>query len=453
MKRVKVHATLGPTSSSEATISEMIKAGADGFRINFSHASCEEALKTINIIRKASSEIGKPVSIRMDLAGPKIRVGSIENDEAYLADGAEFILSGRQFIGNKDAASITYSTLAKDVSKGQRILLADGSIELVVKDINDLDITCEVVSGGILKSRKGVNIPRANLQIDFLTSKDIQDMEFGVKNGVDYVTLSFVKKAEDVLRVKQMVRDMGADTPIITKIETAEAVENIDAILEVTDGISIARGDLGVEWGIEELPLINKLIVQKSLRDKKFVMMGAQTLMSMIDNPYPTRAEVTDVVNSILDGVDVINLSDETAVGKHPVEVIKVLERIICKVESALLHPEKHPYTKIYSEHKAFYDTLTTNLTPGMGDYQYLVLPISSYEELTAIRKNTTGTIIFACTDSEVLANRMASFRGVVPMLFPNTKQKNDLLSKGLDRIKDKYRIDEKELLILKIIN
>lgn len=448
MKRVKVHATLGPASRSERVIRELILAGADGFRVNFSHASHEEGLETIKTVRRVSSELGKPVSIRQDLAGPKIRVGTIKNDQACLEEGKIFILTGDTVLGDENRATITYSELASDISPGQRILLADGSLELRAEEIKGSDVVCRVVTGGVLKSRKGVNLPRAKLNVSFLTPKDIKDMEFGIAHGVDFITLSFVKKAEEVLRVKQMINERGADTPVITKIETAEGVENFDEILSATDGISIARGDLGVEWEFEELPLITKILLNKCSRCKKFAMIGAQAMMSMINSPSPSRADVTDIVNSVLDGADVINFSDETAVGNYPVEVVKTVSRIIEKVESVVTRPGDHPYTDFYSRNQSYLSSFSRNLLPGLGDVDYAIMPVERWEEAECIRKNTTGMLIFACTASETLANRLATYRGLVPILVTGKGNKDTILGQGLEKVKQ-LKIPSSRLFIL----
>jgi len=336
-KRTKIVATLGPASSNEKVLKKMVEAGLDVVRLNMSHGTHKEHKERIALIRKVEREVGRPLPILIDLCGPKIRIGKIEKEPLYLHRGDLITLT----TGNPEKGKITvnYPNLHKEVRKGETILLADGTFRLKIREVKGKDIICEVIVGGPLTSHKGVNLPHSKLSVPALTEKDRKDVLFGVKNGVDIIALSFVRKAEDVLELKELLKSLGRDIPVIAKVEKPEAVKNIDSIISVADGIMVARGDLGVELPLERVPVIQKQIIRKANEAGKPVITATQMLRSMVDLPVPTRAEVTDIANAVLDGTDALMLSEETAVGKYPVRVVKTMAKIATEAEK--IYPYK----------------------------------------------------------------------------------------------------------------
>ncbi|PKP54953.1 pyruvate kinase, partial [Candidatus Atribacteria bacterium HGW-Atribacteria-1] len=345
MIKTKIVCTIGPASNSYEKIEKLIQEGMDVARLNFSHGSYEKHRQVIENIRRASLKTNKSVAILQDLGGPKIRVGKIEKESILLKEGSSFILTNREVPGDEQGVSITLPSLPQKVKKGDCIFLADGTLELKVKELTPTDIICKIVRGGELTSRKGINIPNISMDIPSLTEKDYQDILFGIKNKVDFIGLSFTRNAEDVLRARKILKENGAeDISLIAKIEKKEAIDNLKEIIEVSDGIMIARGDLGVEIPLENVPLVQKDIIKRCNLAGKPVITATQMLMSMVSGPRPTRAEVTDVANAILDGTDAIMLSEETAVGNYPLEAVEIMNKIALRVEKAI------DYKKILSE-------------------------------------------------------------------------------------------------------
>ncbi len=338
MRKTKIIATVGPASDSSEVLKSLIKAGMNVARLNFSHGTPETHRKTIEKIRRIARELDKPVAILQDLPGPKIRVGELPTEGVLLKPGAEFTLTSRQIAGSENGVSISYAGLSGDVRSGQRILLADGALELEVLGVQDADIRCRVVTGGVLTSRKGVNVPSGNLSLDPLTDRDIELLKFGLGAGVDIVALSFVRCCDEIKRAREIMGESGRTVPIIAKIERKEALDNIDDILEAADGIMVARGDLGVEIPLEQVPGIQKSLIHQSNQRGKSVITATQMLRSMVDSNRPTRAEVTDVANAVLDGTDAVMLSEESAVGRYPEESVRCMVRIIQEAEKGFPH-------------------------------------------------------------------------------------------------------------------
>jgi pyruvate kinase len=330
--KTKIVATVGPASNSKEMLRALIKEGVDVFRLNFSHGTHEDHLKVINCVRELNKEMGSTVCLLQDLQGPKIRVQMME-DGVELERGQEFIITSRELLGNKEIASTSYKGLPTDVAKGDVILIDDGKIELKVTEVRDIDVVTEVVYGGPLKSRKGINLPFTKVSASSLTDKDLEDLHFGLEHKVDWVALSFVRKAADIHYLRGIIDEKGAETRIIAKIEKPEALSNIDDIIEATDGVMVARGDLGVEIWMEEVPMVQKMLIEKCNKLAKPVIVATQMMESMIENPRPTRAETNDVANAVMDGADALMLSAETAAGKYPLEVIRSMVRTITSVE------------------------------------------------------------------------------------------------------------------------
>ncbi|HKO13182.1 MAG TPA: pyruvate kinase, partial [Acidobacteriaceae bacterium] len=334
-RRAKIVATLGPASSTESVFRELVRAGLDVARLNFSHGTHPEKLKLIEMVRKVSREEGKSVCILGDLQGPKIRTGRLKNRiPVQLKAGQRLTITPRDILGTSTVIATTFPTLAENLEAGARILLSDGLIELRVVDVPGEDVECEVINGGMLGEHKGINLPGIPVRVPSLTDKDEEDLEFGMKHGVDAIAVSFVRTAEDVRHVKYRVAALGMETWIIAKLEKPQAIENLEAILESADGVMVARGDLGVEMPPEKVPAIQKHVIRRASEYRKPVITATQMLESMIENPRPTRAEASDVANAIYDGTDAVMLSAETAAGKYPVEAVKMMAKIVSETEA-----------------------------------------------------------------------------------------------------------------------
>lgn len=340
--RTKIVCTIGPSSESEEVLEQLIKEGMSVARLNFSHGSIPEHKIKIDRIKKVRDKLKRPVAIMFDTKGPEIRLGNLKDDmEPYLHVDDEYVLTTKDIIGDEKIASITYKELPKDIKKGDSILIDDGLIELKVESVTGDEIHTKVVNGGFIKSKKGVNVPNVKLRLPSLTGKDIADLKFGVKEDIDFVAASFVRTKEDVLNIRSVLESEGMfNIQIISKIENKEGLENIDAIIEVSDGIMVARGDLGVEIPTEEVPIVQKEIIKKCNLKGKPVITATQMLDSMIRNPRPTRAEANDVANAVLDGSDAIMLSGETASGAYPVEAVKTMAKIARAMEESIDYGE-----------------------------------------------------------------------------------------------------------------
>jgi pyruvate kinase len=327
-QKTKIVCTIGPASESPQTLEALIKAGMNVARLNFSHGTHAEHLRKIESIREIAYRLSQPTAILQDLAGPKIRIGKMKEGGAVLRRGEKFLLTNRQIMGDEKGVSVTYSSLPRDVKTGDKILLADGSIELSVLGSDGQDIECRVVVGGIITSYKGINIPTGTILAPAFTERDHEDLLFGIQKGVDLIGLSYVKEASDIERAKEILREESADIQVIAKIERKEALENIDEILSSADGIMVARGDLGIETPLERIPNVQKRLIRKANALGKPVITATQMLRSMVDHTQPTRAEVTDVVNAIYDGTDAVMLSEETATGRFPIEAVQTMAKI-----------------------------------------------------------------------------------------------------------------------------
>jgi pyruvate kinase len=333
--KTKIVATVGPACNTKDMLTELVRAGVDVFRLNFSHGNHEGHKKVIGFIREINEELDTNICVLQDLQGPKIRVNQVENDEVHIEPGQTLVICCKDdFVGNAERISTSYHDLATDVNIGDTILIDDGKIELRVFQVEGSDVHTTVIYGGGLKSRKGINLPDTNVSAPSLTEKDEKDLIFGLENDVDWIALSFVRRADDIYNLKDIIHQHGKSTKVIAKIEKPEAIRNIDEIIEATDGLMVARGDLGVEIAMEDVPIVQKMLVNKCNMASKPVIIATQMMESMIDNPRPTRAETNDVANGVLDGADAIMLSAETASGKYPVQTVKSMVKTIVAVES-----------------------------------------------------------------------------------------------------------------------
>lgn len=334
-KKTKIVCTIGPTSESKEVIKQLALNGMDIARLNLSHGDHEEQLRRINFIKEVRKETNIPIAILLDTKGPEIRTKGLKDDEdVILENGNEFILTTEDIVGDENGVSVTYDNITNEVEVGTCILIDDGLIELVVKEIKEKSLLCEIVSGGELGSKKGINIPNTKLNLPSITKKDREDIIFGINHGVDFIAASFVRNSDAINSIREIINDCNSDIAIISKIENREGLDNIEEIIEASDGIMVARGDLGVEIEPEELPFVQKEIIKKCNLAFKPVITATQMLDSMIRNPRPTRAEATDVANSIYDGTDAIMLSGETAMGKYPLESLKMMVKIAKETET-----------------------------------------------------------------------------------------------------------------------
>ncbi|MBD1872182.1 pyruvate kinase [Nodosilinea sp. FACHB-131] len=339
VRRTKIVATIGPATQNADVLRELIEAGATTLRLNFSHGSHDDHQRSIRLIRQISFELNQPVGILQDLQGPKIRLGKFEHGPIQLAKGDPFVLTSEIILGTQERACVTYDKLAQEVPPGSTILLDDGKVEMQVESVDLMaqELHCRVVVGGTLSNNKGVNFPGVYLSVKALTDKDREDLLFGLNQGVDWVALSFVRNPQDVLEIKEIIHAAGKNVPVIVKIEKHEAIEQMEAILSLSDGVMVARGDLGVELPAEEVPILQKRLIAMSNALGIPVITATQMLDSMVSNPRPTRAEVSDIANAILDGTDAVMLSNETAVGKFPVEAVATMAKVaVCTEQEGL---------------------------------------------------------------------------------------------------------------------
>lgn len=336
MRKTKIVCTIGPASEDRDMLKSLIQAGMNVARLNFSHGDHNEHLQRINRIRQVEKELGTRVALLLDTRGPEIRTGELRVDQVELTTGADFTLTTETIQGDASRVSASYPGLVHDVKPGSTVLIDDGLISLRVKEVAGTEIYCQIMNGGPLKSRKGVNVPGVSVNLPGITEKDAADIRFGIEQGVDFIAASFVRKAEDVLEIRQILEENGADISIISKIENREGVENLESILAVSDGLMVARGDLGVEIPAEEVPIVQKEMIRLCNRLGKPVITATQMLDSMQRNPRPTRAEASDVANAIIDGTDAIMLSGETASGRYPLEAVQTMDRIASRTESSL---------------------------------------------------------------------------------------------------------------------
>ena len=358
-KRTKIVATLGPASSNKKTLTSMIAKGVDVCRLNFSHGSQDDHLKVINTINEINAENPFNVGILADLQGPKIRIGKMKEGGAILINGSQVEITTNELIGDEKTIYITYENFPNDVKENEIILLDDGKLQMRVISTNHKDtVICEVVHGGVLTSRKGVNLPNTKVSIPSLTEEDLDNLNFALDHGADWIAMSFVRSAEDIVQCKEIIAQKGSHAKVIAKIEKPEAIDNIDAIIEATDAVMVARGDLGVEMPMEEVPGLQKIIVQKCRNLSKPVIIATQMLESMITTPRPTRAEINDVANSVLDGADAVMLSGETSVGEFPEIVIETMAKVLTHVEATT-----YPYYSVKEEN---YTATTTKISDAI---------------------------------------------------------------------------------------
>lgn len=409
---------MGPATDDDEVLKDLMRSGMDIARLNFSHGDHEEQLGRIKRIKKFREELNLPIAILLDTKGPEIRTGLLEtDDDVELVTGQEYTLTTRDIKGNNEITSITYAELPQDVEAGNTILIDDGLIELKVKEIKDgTDIVCDVINGGLLGSRKGVNVPNVRVNLPSITEKDKADIEFGLENGIDFIAASFIRNAEAVEEIKDIIGAHNMHVGVISKIENMEGVENIDAIIDASAGIMVARGDLGVEVPAEEVPFLQKEIIRKCNDAFKPVVTATQMLDSMIRNPRPTRAEVTDVANAIYDGTDVVMLSGETANGKYPLEALKMMVKIAERTEQDI-KGRSADIAKVHS--KRSISSAVCNATVQTADNlnaKAIVCPTISGFTARLTSKLKPNAEIIGCSPYDNVLRKMQIYWGVRPL-------------------------------------
>ena len=449
-KRTKIVATLGPASAKKEILTNMIAKGVDVCRLNFSHGSQEDHLKVIKTIREINEEHQANIGILADLQGPKIRIGKMKEGGAVLLNGSQVEITTHELIGNESQIYITYESFPQDVQEGEIILLDDGKIQLRVLRTNLEDtVWCEVVHGGVLTSRKGVNLPNTKVSIPSLTEEDLDNLYFVLEHDVEWIGMSFVRTAEDIVRLKEIIESKGKTARIIAKIEKPEAIDNIDAIIDVTDAILVARGDLGVEMPMEDVPILQKMIVKKCRNASKPVIIATQMLESMITTPRPTRAEVNDVANSVLDGADAVMLSGETSVGEFPEIVIETMSKIIVHVEQT-----SYPYYKDKkTEHIA--ESMIPDAICGSSIYlaektnasAIVAMTYSGYTafEISSYRPNTE---IYIFTGNPVLLKTLSLVWGVKTFYYDKFESTDGSINDVNALLKDKKMVETGQIVI-----
>ncbi|HEY9899001.1 MAG TPA: pyruvate kinase [Pantanalinema sp.] len=432
-KSTKIVATLGPASSNDEVVRRLIEAGVDVFRLNFSHGTHETHLANIERVRRIAKEMGRHIALLQDIQGPKIRVGEIKGGQVTLIPGQTFILTTQPLEGNEQMASVSYERLTEDIEPGKRILLDDGLLELQVVEVKPEMLVTRVMVGGPLKPRKGVNFPGSPLKISVLTDKDRRDLAFGAQHGVDLVAASFVQQASDVLEVKDCLAKNGVRTPVIAKIERREAVQALAEIVAVADGVMVARGDLGVEIPVEDVPLVQKQIIRMCNLEGKPVITATQMLDSMIHNPRPTRAEASDVANAILDGTDAVMLSNETAAGSYPLEAVETMARIALQVERNVRPTERPELEEDYA--RPVQDAIAHAATRMVPELNASAIITATYSGSSArhVSKYRPNCPIIAASCNEEVCRQMALVWGVVPMHIAENDNIESLFTEAVD--------------------
>ncbi|HEV7236404.1 MAG TPA: pyruvate kinase, partial [Ktedonobacteraceae bacterium] len=437
MRHTKIVCTIGPASNSEERIEQLMRVGMNVARLNFSHGTQNDHAIVIERVRSISARLGCAIAILQDLQGPKIRTGQLKDGQpVMLVDGTETTITTRPIIGNADMFATTYQPLPQDVKVGDRILLDDGLLELRVLAHNETDVRCQVVHGGLLKEHKGINLPGVAVSAPALTEKDRDDLKFGVLHKVDYVALSFVRKPEDVVEAKQLIKQYQVELnvgklaqisiPLIAKLEKPEAVARLDEILDVVDGVMVARGDLGVEMAPEKVPLIQKRIINRCNDLGLPVITATQMLESMITNPRPTRAEASDVANAILDGTDAVMLSGETAVGAYPIEAVQMMVRIALETESGNRTARQPQCKRLTQAHAVSH---AARALAEEASVQTIVVFTRSGASAHLISKDRPRTPILAYTPSERVYRQLALWWGVWPHILPMQGTTEELIS------------------------
>ncbi len=434
MRKTKIVCTIGPASDSSETIRALLEAGMDVARLNMSHGAREEHQERIRKLRTIAGEMGKVMALMLDTRGPEVRIKTFKQGFVQLRQEDAFTLTTAEVEGDNDIVAVTYPHLHAEVAVGSRILLDDGLLALEVTAIKGRNIICRVVTGGELSNRKGINVPGVSLNLPSLSEQDLGDIRFGVGLGIDFVAASFVRKPEDVIRIKEVLEGLKSQAKIIAKIESQEGVNNIDSILELADGIMVARGDLGVEIPVEDVPLVQKQLIEKCNRTGKPVITATQMLDSMSRNPRPTRAEASDVANAILDGTDAVMLSGETAAGKYPVESVRTMAKIAVRTEESLKRSSLAEFMPVMME-QSVTDAISFATCHTAEILKVAAIITSTEAGYTArmVSKYRPKAPIIAVTPYERTANQLALTWGIVPLPAPPMNSTDDMFESAIN--------------------
>ncbi|MCR5669510.1 MAG: pyruvate kinase [Butyrivibrio sp.] len=449
MRKTKIICTIGPASESEEKLREIMLAGMNVARFNFSHGSHEEHKRKYDRIRKLRDELNLPVAVMLDTKGPEIRLEDFANGKEELEAGQTFTLTAREVEGTKDQVSITYKELTNDCHPGMTILLDDGLIELGVDKVTDTDIVCTVKNGGPISDKKGVNVPGAKLTMPYLSDQDRADIEFGCEQGFDFVAASFVRTKDDVLAIREIIKEHNSNMKIIAKIESTQGIDNLDEILDVADGIMVARGDMGVEVPFEDVPVIQKMMIKKAEAEGKYVITATQMLDSMMHHPRPTRAEVTDVANAIYDGTTAIMLSGETASGEYPVEAVKTMARIAERTESDIDYVgrlRKRDYAP--TDSTAAISHATCNIAAEVDADAILTVTMSGFTASMVSRYKPNCQII-ACTINPTVCRQLNLMWGVTPLHIRQEDTADELFKEAINSARNAGYLKEGDKVVL----
>lgn len=452
MRKTKIVCTLGLVSQSREVIEQLADAGMNVARFNFSHGNHESHKKTFDTLKAVREEKKLSIAALLDTKGPEVRLGEFENGKAYIEAGTTFTLTTDVIMGTAERSSVTFKDLPKDVSKGTHILLDDGLIDLQVREVNGSEIVCDVLNGGNISNRKGVNVPGVTLSMPYLSEQDKADIEFGIETGFDYIAASFVRTAQDVLDIREVLHKNGADNMlIISKIENAQGVDNIEEILRVSDGIMIARGDMGVEIDFELLPGLQKMLIKQAYSMGKMVITATQMLESMINNPRPTRAEATDVANAIYDGTSAIMLSGETAAGKYPVKALEVMARIAESAEANIDYRQRFDTTVYHRENDNVTNAIshaTCTTAFDLGATSIITVSLSG-RATRNISKYRPDIPIIGCTPSETTYRQLAMSWGVVPVLIGEVDDLDELFENTVKSAQDLGIVKSGDIVVI----
>jgi len=449
LRRAKILITLGPASREPDVIERLLAAGANGVRINMSHGTQEEKAEDIRLARETARKMGRPIAVLVDLSGPKIRTGELKDDQpVQLVAGQQFIITTRPVVGDAQQVSTNFPDLPRVVKTGTRLLLDDGALSLIVESSTDTDVVCRVIDGGLLAERKGINLPGVALPIDSLTEKDIVDLNWAVQQQVDYIALSFVRSADDCERAKELIAKAGGSAPLIAKIEKAEAIDHLDAIIAAADGIMVARGDLGVETSVELVPVYQKRIIERSITAGKMVITATQMLQSMVSSPRPTRAEASDVANAVWDGTDCVMLSNETATGQYPVAAVATMARIIESAESGQKSEIFNPTGKQSGRVSRALCEAAAFAADEMGTRVTAVYTASGLmaRRLSALRHDQT---IAALTHRPDVLAELALIWAVDPLLVTKAQSTEEMLKIGEQALLDARIVQKGETIVV----
>ncbi len=452
LRKTKIVCTIGPASEPKEIFKALVKNGLNVARLNFSHGSHEEHLARINMIKEVREELNMPVAILLDTKGPEIRTGKFKEPVYTLVEGQAFTLTTEEYLGDQNKCQISYIGLPRDVVKGDKILIDDGLIELEVVDINGNDIETVVLNGGDVKNNKGINVPGVKINLPAITQKDVDDIVFGIKNDIDFIAASFIRKASDVLEIRKILEEnFSHEIHIISKIENQEGVDNLEEILEVSDGLMVARGDLGVEIATELVPIVQKKMIEMCNREGKPVITATQMLDSMMRNPRPTRAEATDVANAIFDGTDAVMLSGETAAGKYPLESVVTMAKIAHEAEKALNYRELLQKRILLSDEKGVTSAVSvaTASTALELDATAIITATSSGFTAKRVSKLRPKAPVIACTVSESSCRRLALVWGVFPMVIGEATSTDKIFEISVDKAKEAGHINDGDLVVI----